>query len=191
MFDVKTLIANDLTEAQDLREKLEIHADALEQAAHLCADAFKQGGKIVLFGNGGSAADAQHIAAEFVGRFEVEREPLPAIALTTNTSALTAIGNDYDYSIVFERQVQALVKEQDIVIGFSTSGNSENILKGIRAAAKIGAKTIGFSGKGGALKDSVDISLAVPSSHTPRIQEAHILLAHILTHAIETLYLQS
>lgn len=191
MFDVKKLITEDLSEAQNVQQNLGMCTDAIEKAAHLCADAFKKGGKIILFGNGGSAADAQHIAAEFVGRFEIERNPLPAIALTTNTSALTAIGNDYSYAELFERQIRAHATEHDIAIGFSTSGNSENVLRAMQAAKEIGATTVGFSGEAGALKDNVDIAVAVPSSHTPRIQEAHVLLAHILTHIVETLYVQS
>lgn len=191
MFDVKTLITEDLDEGNKLHETLDMFTESLEEAGHLCHKALQAGGKLVFFGNGGSAADAQHMAAEFVGRFEVERTPLPAIALTTNTSALTAIGNDYSYEQLFERQVQALVRKEDIVIGFSTSGNSENVLKGIEAAKTIGAKTIGFSGGGGSLKDNVDIAFAVPSSRTPRIQEAHVVLAHILTHIVESLYVQS
>lgn len=184
------LISEDFAEAIALHGQLEALAPALEKAAHLCADALLNGGKLVFFGNGGSAADAQHIAAEFVGRFEIERAPLPAIALTTNTSAITAIGNDYDFAVLFERQVQALVGKNDAVIGLSTSGNSENVLRGIAAAKAIGAKTIGFSGKEGKLKTAADVALAVPSSHTPRIQEVHILLGHVLTRAAESLYLE-
>lgn len=183
----RTLIAHDLAEAERLQKELSALIPDLEKAALLCADGLARGGKLVLFGNGGSAADAQHIAAEFVGRFETERAPLPAIALTTNTSALTAIGNDYAFATIFERQVQALVAEHDVVIGLSTSGNSENVLKGIRMAQSLGAKTIGFSGSGGQLKTIVDVALTVPSTHTPRIQEAHIFLGHSLTHAVEAL----
>lgn len=184
---VKTLVYRDIAEAESLHGQLAELMPNLEKAAILCATALQREGKIVLFGNGGSAADAQHIAAEFVGRFGIERAPLPAIAFTTNTSILTAIGNDYDVATVFERQVRALVNSKDVVIGISTSGNSENVIQGILMANTIGAKTIGFSGKEGRLKTSVNLSIAVPSSHTPRIQEAHILLGHVLIHAVETM----
>ncbi len=137
------------------------------------------------FGNGGSAADAQHIAAEFVGRFERERTPLAALALTVNTSVLTAIGNDYDFDVVFERQVQALVRREDVVIGLSTSGNSKNVVRGILAAKKIGATTIGITGAKGRIRNDASIAICVPSDHTPRIQEAHILIGHAIAHAVE------
>lgn len=184
---LEALISEDIAEAESLRGKLHGFAPAVEKAALLCVEALRNGGKLVLFGNGGSAADAQHIAAEFVGRFELERQPLPAIALTTNTSALTAIGNDYGYDVVFERQVQALVGKNDVVFGFSTSGNSVNVLKGIAAAKSIGAKTIGFSGEGGTLKDNVDVAFAMPTAHTPRIQELHIFFGHVISHAVESM----
>lgn len=184
---VESLILDDIAASERLHGQLNNLAPALARAATLCAAALKNGGKLVFFGNGGSAADSQHMAAEFVGRFEHERDPLPAIALTVNTSALTAIGNDYGFDQVFERQVRALAGKNDVIIAYSTSGNSKNVLLGVAAAKKIGAKTIGFSGQNGALKDAVDIALAVPSSQTPRIQEGHILLGHILTHATEAL----
>ncbi|MBU0766649.1 SIS domain-containing protein [Patescibacteria group bacterium] len=187
---ITSLVSKDISEAEHLHGQLTEFIPNLEEASILCVTALQQGGKIVLFGNGGSAADAQHIAAEFVGRFEAERAPLPAIALTTNTSVLTAIGNDYDFSTVFERQVKALVTNNDVAIGISTSGNSENVIKGILMANILGAKTIGLSGQEGILKTSVNLSLAVPSSHTPRIQEVHILLGHILTHAVETILME-
>ncbi|MDD4628522.1 MAG: SIS domain-containing protein [Candidatus Peribacteraceae bacterium] len=184
---ITAILKQEITEAVSLHSELEKLAPALEAAATHCANALRNGGKIVLFGNGGSAADSQHIAAEFVGRFDRERDPLPAISLTTNTSVLTAVGNDYAFSTIFERQVRALVTGKDVVIGFSTSGDSENVLKGMKAAKALGAKTIGFSGSGGALKSLVQVSLAVPSTHTPRIQEAHIFLGHILTLAVENM----
>jgi D-sedoheptulose 7-phosphate isomerase len=187
---VTTVISRDISEAEILHRELAELIPDIEKAALLCATSLRGGGKIVLFGNGGSAADAQHIAAEFVGRFEAERPPLPAIALTTNTSALTAIGNDDGFAAVFERQVKALVKENDVVIGISTSGNSENVMRGILAANMIGAKTIGFSGREGRLRTAVHLPLAVPSSHTARIQEVHILLGHILAHAVESMLVE-
>ena len=181
----KKHIAADLAEARALQGRLRALIPSIERAAHACAEALRKNGKIVVFGNGGSAADAQHIAAEFVGRFERERMPLPALALTVNTSILTAIGNDYDFDAVFERQVQALVRREDVVIGLSTSGNSKNILRGIRAAKKIGATTIGLTGRGGRIKDDATIAIAVPSAHTPRIQEIHTLIGHIIAHIID------
>ena len=149
-------------------------------------EAYRNKKKLILFGNGGSAADAQHIAAELVNRFELERMALPAIALTTDSSVLTSIANDYDYSKVFARQVEALAEEGDVVIGISTSGSSLNVIKGIEVAREKGAKTIGLTGKNGAeLARSADLVLRVPSNDTPRIQEAHITILHIICYLIE------
>ena len=155
----------------------------------VCSDitaAFNNGNKVLLLGNGGSAADAQHIAAELVGRFKLQRRALPAIALTTDTSILTALGNDYSFEYVFCRQVEALAQKGDIVIGISTSGNSVNILKGIQSAVAAGCTTIGLlGGNGGTLKSEVDTAILVPSNDTPRIQECHILLGHIICDIVE------
>ena len=146
----------------------------------------KKGGKILFCGNGGSAADSQHLAAEFVGRFKKERKAIPALSLTTNTSILTAISNDYSFENVFSRQVQALGKKGDLLIGISTSGNAENVILAVKAAKKIGIKTVGLSGKrGGKLVKISDISFVVPSNDTARIQEAHILIGHILAEIAE------
>lgn len=154
---------------------------ALLQAAEMIVASVQAGGKLILFGNGGSAGDAQHIAAELVGRFERERRALPAIALTTNSSTLTAIGNDYGYNKVFSRQVEAWAVPGDVAIGITTSGNSPNVLEGVAAAKLKGAKTIGMTGeKGGKLAAEVDLCLKVPSSSTARIQESHILIGHLL-----------
>jgi D-sedoheptulose 7-phosphate isomerase len=158
----------------------------IAQAAAWIIESYRNGGKLILFGNGGSAGDAQHIAAELVGRFERERRALPAIAFTTNTSTLTAIGNDYDYSKIFSRQVEAWVQPADVVIGISTSGNSPNVLEGIAAAKIKGAKTIGLTGeKGGKLASQVGLCLKVPSSNTARIQESHIMIGHLLCLLLE------
>ncbi|SRR5579884_589162 len=158
----------------------------IAQAAGWIVEAYRNGGKLILFGNGGSAGDAQHIAAELVGRFERERRALPAIALTTNTSTLTAIGNDYDYSKIFSRQVEAWAQPADVVIGISTSGNSPNVLEGIAAAKAKGAKTIGLTGeKGGKLASQADLCLKVPSTSTARIQESHIMIGHLLCLLVE------
>jgi len=148
--------------------------------------AISDGNKILLFGNGGSAGDAQHIAAEFTGRFVKERRGLPAIALTTDTSALTAIGNDYGYDEVFRRQVEALAKPGDILLGISTSGNSPNVLKALEYGKTIGCKTFGLSGRdGGNMNDICDTNLVVPSDITARIQEMHILIGHIICEIVD------
>jgi len=165
---------------------LESLVPQIKELAEAVIEAYRAKKKVILFGNGGSAADAQHIACELVGRFEKERTALPAIALSTNTSTLTAIGNDYGYEAIFARQVEAFVKEGDIVIGISTSGDANNVLEGLKVAKEKGAKTVGLSGKsGGRLKDLVDLCLIVPSNITPRIQEAHITIGHIICGIVE------
>jgi len=168
-----------------LQRYLQKQTKVLTTIAELLIQTFRKGGKVFLFGNGGSAADAQHIACELSGKFYLDRDPLPAIALTTNTSSLTAIGNDYGYEDVFARQVKGLVRKGDIVIGISTSGNSPNVLRGIKQAKQIGAITIAFTGQGGKLKKLTDYALAVPSKDTPRIQEAHITAGHIICYLVE------
>jgi D-sedoheptulose 7-phosphate isomerase len=146
----------------------------------------KNGNKVVLFGNGGSAADAQHIAAELIGRFKLERSSYPAISLTTDSSVLTSLSNDYSYDIVFSRQCESLVSKDDIVIGISTSGNSENVIKGLKASKKNGGLTIGLLGNnGGKIKNTVDISLVVNATSVPRIQEAHRVIYHIICEIVE------
>ena len=158
----------------------------IARVGRVCVTALGQGHRILLFGNGGSAADAQHIAAELVGRFRRERPGLPALALTTNTSALTAIGNDYAFETVFARQVEAHGGKGDVAIGISTSGNAANVLRGIATARAKGLVTVGLTGKnGGALKEQARYCLCVPSEATPRIQEAHILIGHVLCEIIE------
>lgn len=160
--------------------------EKIEKVSNAIAKAFKNGRKVVLFGNGGSAADAQHIACELAGRFKRERRGLPAISLTTNTSALTAIANDYSYDEVFSRQVEGIVGKGDIVVGISTSGESPNIIDGIKAAKKRGAITIGLAGmQGGKLAEVADICIKVPSNDTPRIQETHITIGHIICQLVE------
>ena len=155
-------------------------------ACVIVSEAVVDGKKLLIFGNGGSAADAQHIAAELTGRYKSERKALPAIALTTDTSALTAIGNDYGYKEVFKRQVEALANKGDVVLGISTSGNSKNVIKALKKAKKLGCKTIGFSGRdGGKMNEVCDINIVVPSNDTPRIQEMHILIGHIICQAVD------
>lgn len=153
----------------------------VERASKLCIDALKSGKKLLFAGNGGSAADAQHLAAEIVSRLCYDRPGLPAIAITTDTSALTAISNDYSYDYVFARQLEALGVEGDVFIGISTSGNSANILSAIEAAKKQGLVTIGFTGQaGGKMKGKSDCTVHIPSDETPKIQEGHIMLGHIM-----------
>ena len=159
---------------------------SLEVAANICIDSLKQGGKILIFGNGGSAADAQHIAAELVGRYKLERKGLSAIALSTDTSSLTAIANDYGYEHVFDRQIEALANPEDVAVGISTSGNSSNVINALQSAKNIGCKSIGLSGKsGGDMNKLCDVNLVIPANDTARIQEMHILVGHIICHLIE------
>ena len=158
----------------------------IKKACETAVATLKAGGKILLCGNGGSAADAQHIAAELTGRYKTERGALAGIALTTDTSALTAIGNDYGYEFVFSRQLEALGREGDLLIAISTSGNSGNVIKALELAQKIGIKTIGLSGRtGGAMNELCELNLVVPSNDTPRIQEMHIMIGHIICQAID------
>ncbi|WP_276709450.1 D-sedoheptulose 7-phosphate isomerase [Campylobacter rectus] len=179
-----------------IKSELEGHLAAIKATFALEADikkacetavaTLKAGGKILLCGNGGSAADAQHIAAELTGRYKTERGALAGIALTTDTSALTAIGNDYGYEFVFSRQLDALGREGDLLIAISTSGNSGNVVKALELARKIGIKTIGLSGRtGGAMNELCELNLVVPSNDTPRIQEMHIMIGHIICQAID------
>ena len=160
--------------------------DDLAKASTVVIDALKRGNKILLCGNGGSASDAQHISAELTGRYKTERKALAGIALTTDTSALTAIGNDYGYDRVFDRQVEALAREGDVLIGISTSGNSANVISALKLAKDMKCETIGFSGRdGGSMNEVCDINLVVPSDNTPRIQEMHILFGHTICHLVD------
>jgi D-sedoheptulose 7-phosphate isomerase len=155
-------------------------------ASTIIVEALKNGNKVLLCGNGGSAADAQHIAAELTGRYKTERRGLPGIALTTDTSALTAIGNDYGYDRVFDRQVESLANKGDVIIGISTSGNSKNVVSALKLGQDLGCKTVGFTGRdGGAMNDVCNINLVVPSNNTPRIQEMHILFGHTICQIID------
>lgn len=158
---------------------------SIEAAARLCKTALRNGKKILIAGNGGSAADAQHIAAELVGRFEKERSGMAAIALTTDSSALTAIANDYGYQRVFSRQVEALGNSGDLFIGISTSGNSANIIEAVNVAKQKGLSTISLCGAGGKLPELCDMAICVPSLRTATIQESHIMIGHIICALIE------
>jgi D-sedoheptulose 7-phosphate isomerase len=156
------------------------------ECAEIIVDTLRKGGKVLIAGNGGSAADAQHIAGEFVSRFNYDRPGLAAIALTTDTSILTAIGNDYGYERLFSRQVQALGREGDVFIGITTSGNSANVLEALKTAKDAGLKTIGFTGStGGKMAGICDITLRMPSPETPKIQEGHIAIGHIICGLVE------
>ena len=167
-------------------QKMPALAQTIQKAALLAIQTLKNGNKILICGNGGSAADAQHIAAELTGRYKRERRGLSAIALTTETSALTAIGNDYGYDFVFSRQFEALAQKGDLLWGISTSGNSTNVLNALKLAKKMECNTLGFSGRnGGEMKEWCDILLISPSEDTPRIQEMHILMAHIICDLID------
>jgi len=183
------LIAASIRESIQAKQALLDDKHLLSQIADVVKEfvsALSHGHKILLFGNGGSAADAQHIAAEFLGRFQIERTPLPALALTTNTSALTAIGNDYSFENVFSRQVEALGSEGDVALGISTSGRSSNVLKALAAAKAKGLVTVALTGRDGSLLQEVSrYCLCVPADATPRIQEGHILIGHIVSQITE------
>ena len=180
-------IKESLLESAELKRTVaETMADGIEKAIEAICSDLKSGKKVLLMGNGGSAADAQHIAGELVGRFKKERKAIPAISLSTDTSILTAIGNDYGFEKVFERQIEALGNKGDVVIGISTSGNSENVYRAMKLAKKMGLTTIGLLGNdGGKIKNLSDIALVVPSKNTPRIQETHITIGHILCEGVE------
>jgi D-sedoheptulose 7-phosphate isomerase len=171
---------------RDTIAQLDALVPEIERLAKMILDTLDRGGKILWMGNGGSAADSQHLAAEFVGRYKKERRGLPSIALTTDTSILTSVGNDYGYDYVFARQIEALCTEKDLVVGISTSGNSANVLRAIEAAKAVGAATVGWTGEGkGKLGELCDVTLAAPSKVTARIQEAHILIGHILCELVD------
>lgn len=162
------------------------NADRIIEVVQLIAQAFRDGKKVLIFGNGGSAMDASHIAAEFVNRFLMERPPLPAIALNTDAAVLTSISNDYDYSQIFSKQLAALGHEGDVVIGISTSGNSPNVLKALEVAKKNNMKTVVLTGgTGGKMADMADYTFIVPTRHTPRIQETHITLGHTICQLVD------
>ena len=180
---IKNAIEQHILAAESLKDQL---MPLIKNVSEILIDTIRTGNKIILFGNGGSAADAQHIAAELSGRYRKEKKARPALALTTDTSALTAISNDYGFKYMFSRQVEALAERGDAVIGISTSGNSENVVHAISIASNLGCKTIGLSGKGGGkLKDVCDLILEIPSDNTARIQEMHILIGHIFCEIIE------
>jgi|TARA_B110000881_G_C18400302_1_gene425641 D-sedoheptulose 7-phosphate isomerase len=184
--NLKKSIEISILESTKIIKNSSIHINEIEESVNQIIKCLKNGKKIIIFGNGGSAADAQHIVAEFIGRFRLERKSLPAIALTSNSSILTALANDYSYNTIFSRQCEALVEKGDIVIGISTSGNSKNVEKGLNISKKLGAVTIGLLGsKGGTIKKYCKISIIINSSSTPRIQEAHRTIYHIICEEVE------
>jgi len=186
MTDFSEQITQILNQSVDTIKKSIPLSSEINSTVDLIVNSIKNGNKLIIFGNGGSAADAQHIAAEFIGRFKLERESFPAIALTTDSSILTSLGNDYSYDVVFSRQCESLVVKGDVVIGISTSGNSKNVELGMITAKKRGAKTIGLLGSsGGSIKNHVDLSIVVDSHSTPRIQEVHRVLYHIICELVE------
>ncbi|MBF0209937.1 MAG: D-sedoheptulose 7-phosphate isomerase [Desulfamplus sp.] len=179
--DTTKLIVDTLNESISVKQQfITSHIDKIKECVSLILKALNQGNKLLIFGNGGSAADAQHFAAEFVNRFQIERPPLAAIALTTDTSIITSIGNDYSFDDIFLKQIQALGKKGDIAICITTSGNSPNVIKAALEAKSMGLSTVGLSGNRGKLKEIADVAFCVDSSVTARIQEAHITLIHIL-----------
>ena len=184
---MKETVARELEESANIKLAMaKDFPELIADAAQIILDAYKTGGKVLIIGNGGSAADAQHIAAELVGHFKLERKGLPAIALTTNSSILTALANDSAYNTVFSRQLEALASSKDVLIAISTSGNSPNILQAVETARSKHITVIGLTGgNGGKLKHLANLLIIVPSSSTPRIQEAHITIGHILCHLVE------
>ena len=190
---MQSIIINEFKEHIATSNKTMLHINThIETAAKICITSLKNKKKILIFGNGGSAADSQHIAAELVSRYKTEREGLAAIALTTDTSILTAIGNDYGYDRIFSRQIEALASSGDVAIGISTGGTSQNVVNALISAKKHGCKLIGFSGReGGSFNSICDVNIIIPSDDTPRIQEMHILVGHTICHLIELAYTES
>jgi D-sedoheptulose 7-phosphate isomerase len=186
MTDYAAHIAREIQESISVKTELARVDKQIAEAATAIIKCLRAGGKLIVFGNGGSASDAQHMVAELVGRYVVKRQALAAIALTTNSSSLTAIANDFGFEEIFARQLEAIAKPQDVVLAISTSGNSSNVVRALETATALGLKKIGLTGNGGGkLRDLVDISVIVPSSATPRIQEAHTLVIHILCGIVE------
>lgn len=181
------IIQNSINNHSTALEHLKENLPAIKEIAGLFISALKNDGKIIFMGNGGSAADAEHLAAELVGRFKMNRKSLPSISFSSNVCILTAVGNDYGFDEVFSRQVESLAGAKDVIVAISTSGDSENVVKAIKKAKELNIKTVGFLGKdGGKLKSLVDVSLTIPTEDTPRIQEMHIFAGHIICEIVET-----
>ncbi len=187
--NLNPIIAERFSDHLDVFGKTMEQMDVIQEISDRCRNALANGNKILLCGNGGSAADAQHIAAELIGRFQKNRRSLASIALTTDTSIMTAVANDFGYDTIFARQVEGLGRSGDVLIGISTSGNSENVIQAMKMARDIGMHTIAFTGEGGgSLKSMSDICLAIPSEVTARVQEMHILIGHIICELVEEDY---
>lgn len=183
---MKNIVLDTLEESIRVKDRfIKENIHLILRGADILVSCITSGHKILIFGNGGSAADAQHIAAEFVNRFQIERPPLAALALTTDTSIITSIGNDYSFDEIFSKQIRALGRKHDVAIGISTSGSSKNVIQAIHAAGEIGMFTIGLTGRGGELAQCADLIFSVKSDITARIQEAHIILGHILCDLVE------
>ena len=184
---MKETVIRELEESASIKQTLaENLVDNIADAARIIIHAYRAGKKLLLIGNGGSAADAQHIATEFVGRLTMERKAMPAIALTTDTSLMTALTNDYGFDTIFRRQVEALSEPGDVLLAITTSGTSPNVIEGVKTARDLGVTVIGLTGRnGGVLKDMADLSIIVPSDNTQRIQEAHITIGHIICYLAE------
>ena len=190
---MKSIIENEFNaHTQAISNSVKFAIKDIENGAKISIDCLKNGNKILIFGNGGSAADAQHIAAEMTGRFKTQRKGLSAIALTTDTSALTSIGNDFGFDKIFERQVEALANKGDTLIGISTGGSSRNVINALKLAKDLNCKTIGFSGRdGGEFNSICDVNIIAKSDDTPRIQELHMLVGHTICHLIDQAFLDS
>ena len=190
---MKSIIENEFNaHTQAISNSVKFAIKDIENAAKISIDCLKNGNKILIFGNGGSAADAQHIAAEITGRYKTQRKGLSAIALTTDTSALTSIGNDFGFDKIFERQVEALANKGDTLIGISTGGSSLNVINALKLAKGLKCKTIGFSGRdGGEFNSICDVNIIARSNDTPRIQELHMLVGHTICHLIDQAFLDS
>ena len=188
MVDVRTRINESIETKKRILEDENL-IGSIESASLLVKETLKNGGKVLLCGNGGSASDALHIAGELVGRFQKERKPLPAIALPGDAVAMTALSNDYCYEDAFARQTEGFLTKEDVLIGISTSGNSENVYRAIVKAKEIGGKTVALLGKGGGkIKDAADVSIVIPSDNTARIQESHIMIGHIICEIVEEMF---
>jgi len=187
---MKEMIESELQAHKDVIEKtVEVLVPSIQRATEMVTGVLKSGNKVLICGNGGSAADSQHIAAELTGRYKSKRRGLPAIALTTDTSALTAIGNDFGFDEVFARQVEALAMDGDLLLAISTSGNSANVVSAIKSARESGCMVLGFSGNGGGVMNEMcDLNIIIPSTDTPRIQEMHMLIAHIICQGVDDLF---
>jgi D-sedoheptulose 7-phosphate isomerase len=190
---MKSIIENEFNEhAKAIKDTVKVAINDIENAAKICIECLKNGNKILIFGNGGSAADAQHIAAEIIGRYKTDRKGLAAIALTTDSSVLTAISNDFGYSEIFTRQVEALARPGDTLIGISTGGSSQNVVNALKIAKNIQCQTIGLSGKdGGKFNTICDVNIVAKAQDTARIQEMHILIGHTICHLIDNAFIET